>query len=319
MKWNPSTLTTYRRKKHSNLKWLLLLFVILLLLLVGCSKTATSPAITTVEDEREIITLFDQAFAVLEESFDATLGVYAVDTGTGVSVSYRADERFPYASTYKALAAGAVLYQSTILELDTRITFGEQELVAGSPVSQARLDTGMTLRELCEAAVRHNDNTAGNLLLQQLGGPQGFETILRQLGDDVIISERMETDLNEVIPGDIRDTSTPRALAGSLEAFVVHDVLTEEKRSLLMEWMSGNEEGDSLIRAGVPKGWKVADKSGTASYGTRNDIAIVWPPKRDPIVMAILSSRAEENATTDDTLLANAAKIAVDALEKLSE
>ncbi|MGG1629804.1 class A beta-lactamase [Rossellomorea sp. NRS-1567] len=250
-------------------------------------------------------------FIQLEKKFDARLGVYAIDTGTNRTVVYRPDERFAYTSTYKALAAGAVLQQSSIDKLDEVITYTKDDLVTYSPITEQHVDTGMTLREICDAAIRYSDNTAGNLLLQELGGPDGFENALRQIGDHVTEADRFETDLNSAIPGDIRDTSTARALATNLKAFTVDDVLPEDKRTLLTDWMRGNTTGDELIRAAVPKDWEVGDKTGAGDYGTRNDIAIVWPPNRDPIIIAILSSRDTEDAAYDNELIAKAAKVAL--------
>ncbi|WP_439951098.1 class A beta-lactamase [Rossellomorea vietnamensis] len=248
-------------------------------------------------------------FMQLEKKFDARLGVYAIDTGTNRTVAYRPDERFAYSSTFKALAAGLVLQQNSLDELDEVITYTKDDLVTYSPITEQHVDTGMTLREICDAAIRYSDNTAGNLLLEELGGPDGFENGLRQIGDHVTEADRFETDLNSAIPGDIRDTSTARALATNLKAFTVDDVLPDSKRTILTDWMRGNTTGDELIRAAVPMGWEVGDKTGAGGYGTRNDIAIVWPPNRDPIIIAILSSRDTEDATYDNDLIAKAAKV----------
>lgn len=135
------------------------------------------------------------------------------------------------------------------------------------------------------------------------------------MGDDVTSPERIEPALNEVNPGETHDTSTPRALAESLQAFTLGDALPKEKRELLIDWMKRNTTGDALIRAGVPKGWEVADKTGAGSYGTRNDIAIIWPSKGDPIVLAVLSSRDEKDAEYNDKLIAEATKEVIQALK----
>ncbi|MEV4197142.1 class A beta-lactamase [Micromonospora globbae] len=255
-------------------------------------------------------------FGRLEARFDARLGVYAVDTGTGRTIEHRADERFGYASTFKALAAGALLAATSTAELDRVVRYTEADLVTHSPVTERHVKTGMTLRELGDAAVRYSDNTAANLLLRRLGGPAGFERALRELGDRVTDPERFETDLNEATPGDRRDTSTPRALASDLRAYVLGDALAPEDRAVLTGWLKGNTTGDTLIRAGVPAGWQVGDKTGSGGYGTRNDIAVVWPPDGAPIVLAILSSREEKDASSDDTLIAEAAKATIEALRR---
>jgi Beta-lactamase class A len=253
-------------------------------------------------------------FAAPEAEFDARLGVYAVDTGTGRTVEHRADERFGYASTFKALAVGALLRVTSTAELDQVVRYTRADLVTHSPITRRHVDRGMTLRELADAAVRHSDNTAANLLLRRLGGPAGLERELRDLGDRVTDPERIEPELNEAAPGDRRDTSTPRALATDLRAYVVGDALSAEDRELLIGWLRGNTTGDTLIRAGVPTGWQVGDKTGSGGYGTRNDIAVVWPPDGAPIVLAILSSRDRRDAGHDDRLIARAAKLTIEAL-----
>ncbi|MQR94423.1 class A beta-lactamase [Fictibacillus phosphorivorans] len=254
-------------------------------------------------------------FMQLEKKFDARLGIYAIDTHTNRTVTYRPDERFAYTSTFKALASGLILQQKSIDKLNEVITYTEDDLVTYSPITEQHVDTGMTLREICDAAIRYSDNTAGNLLLKELGGPNGFEKALREMGDNVTKADRYETDLNSAIPGDIRDTSTARALATNLKSFTVDDELPNDKREILTDWLQRNTTGDELIRAAVPKGWEVGDKTGAGDYGTRNDIAIVWPPNRDPIIIAILSSRDTQNATYENELIAKAAKVALNAFK----
>ncbi|MBE5106424.1 class A beta-lactamase Bla1 [Bacillus thuringiensis] len=255
-----------------------------------------------------------QEFSQLEKKFDARLGVYAIDTGTNRTIAYRPNERFAFASTYKALAAGVLLQQNSIDKLNEVINYTKDDLVEYSPVTEKHVDTGMTLGEIAEAAVRYSDNTAGNILFHKIGGPKGYEKALRQMGDRVTKANRFETELNEAIPGDIRDTSTAKAIATNLKDFTVGNALSAHKRKILSEWMKGNATGDKLIRAGVPTDWEVGDKSGAGSYGTRNDIAIVWPPNRAPIIITILSSRDEKEATYDNQLIAEATEVIVNAL-----
>ncbi|MEV6757681.1 class A beta-lactamase [Streptomyces sp. NPDC051214] len=256
-----------------------------------------------------------RAFKALERTYDARLGVYAVDTGTGREVAHNARERFAFNSTFKALEAGAVLRKYALSGLDRKVTYSKDDLVANSPVSEKHVDTGMTLGELCDAAVRYSDNTAANLLFDRLGGPKGLEAVLEKMGDDVTRMDRVEPDLSTWVPGEKRDTSTPRALAKDLRAFVLGDVLRKGERAQLTKWLKTNTTGDHTIRAGVPENWVVGDKTGTGSYyGARNDIAVVWPPDGAPIVMAILSNRGTKDAEPSDKLIAEAASVAVDAL-----
>ncbi|KPL30365.1 beta-lactamase [Streptomyces anulatus] len=255
------------------------------------------------------------AFAALEKEYAARLGVYAVDTGTGLTVAHRDGERFAYASTFKALAAGAVLRRYGLGGLERVVTYRREDLVDHSPVTEKHVATGMSLGDLCDAAVRFSDNTAGNLLFDAVGGPRKLQAVLAELGDDVTRMERRETELNEWTPGATRDTSTPRALAEDLRAFVLGDALAEPERARLAQWLTANTTGGELIRAGVPKGWAVGDKTGAGStYGTRNDIAVVWPPDAAPLVLAVLSNRRDADADYDNTLIAKATSAAVAAL-----
>lgn len=250
-------------------------------------------------------------FRQLEERFDARLGIYAVDTGTGRTVRYQANERFAYGSTFKALAAAEVLDATTDAELEQVVRYSADDLVDYSPITEQHVAEGMTLRDIADAAVRYSDNTAGNLLLRHLGGPELFEQELKEIGDNVTDAARYETELNEATPGDPRDTSTARALTEDLREYAVDDALEPTDRDILNTWLRGNTTGAELIRAGVPDGWVVGDKTGAAGYGTRNDIAVIWPPDRAPIVLAVLSSRDEPDASFDNALIAEATEVVI--------
>ncbi|WP_156722274.1 class A beta-lactamase [Streptomyces apocyni] len=280
----------------------------------GSGPVASPPSAATASESTHAETTAD-ALRALEREFDARLGVYAIDTGTGREVAYRDNERFAYASTFKALAAGAVLRQHSPNGMNQVIKYSRNDLVAHSPVTKKYVTTGMTLRELCDAAVRFSDNTAGNLLLDALGGPKGLNSALRDLGDDVTRVERREPELNQWAPGATRDTSTPRALASDLRALVLGDALGETERTQLARWLRTNTTGAELIRAGMPKGWVVGDKTGAAGvYAVRNDIAVVWPADAAPIALAITSNRGEEDADYDNMLIAEAASVVARAL-----
>ncbi len=286
--------------------------------LIGCSNSNTpseSPKQTKQTNPIKQENTGDDSFAKLEKEYDAKLGIYALDTGTNQTVSYRSDDRFAFASTSKSLAVGALLRQNSIEALDERITYTREDLSNYNPITEKHVDTGMTLKELADASVRYSDSTAHNLILKKLGGPSAFEKILREIGDTVTNSERFEPELNEVNPGETHDTSTPKAIAKTLQSFTLGTVLPSEKRELLVDWMKRNTTGDKLIRAGVPKGWEVADKTGAGSYGTRNDIAVIWPPNKKPIVLAILSNHDKKDAEYDDKLIADTTKVVLDTLK----
>ncbi|MFI5844163.1 class A beta-lactamase [Catenuloplanes sp. NPDC051500] len=247
----------------------------------------------------------------LERQYDARLGVYAVDTGTGRTVTFRDNERFAYTSTFKALAAAALLDRISDAELGRVVHYTAADLVDYSPVTSLHVDEGMTLGAIAEAAITVSDNTAGNLLFRELGGPDGLERSLRAIGDRTTLADRIETELNTAIPGDRRDTSTPRALATDLRAYALGGELCATDRSQLITWLRANTTGAETIRAGVPATWTVGDKTGAGGYGTRNDIAILWPPSGAPIVLAVMSTKDTPDAVYDNALLADAAEAVV--------
>ncbi|MDO9355073.1 MAG: class A beta-lactamase [Solirubrobacteraceae bacterium] len=251
------------------------------------------------------------AFGRLERQYDARLGVFAVDTGSGRALAHRAGERFAYNSTVKALMAAVLLQDRTDAQLSRVVQYSADDLAANSPVTERNVDSGMTLRALASAAVRYSDNAAANLIFDDLGGPAAFQRRLRAAGDRVTNSDRIEPDLSEATPGDERDTTTPRQLATTLRTFALGDALPPGRRDQLVGWLRRNTTGDALIRAGAPTGWTVGDKTGSGGYGSRNDVAILWPPNGAPIVLAILSTRDTTGAEHDDALIADAARLAI--------
>ncbi|GIN18287.1 beta-lactamase [Shouchella clausii] len=282
-------------------------------LLIGCSNGNEQPVSNEPEPEESVET-GEAVFKALEEEYAARLGVFALDTGTGQTVSYRSDERFTYASAHKPLAVAVLLQQKSIEELEQLITYSADDLVNYNPITENHVETGMTLRELSDASIRYSDNTAANFIFDEIGGPEGFKEGLRAIGDTVTEPERIEPELNHVEPGEIQDTSTPEALAKSLQEFALGKALPADKQELLIDWLIGNTTGDALIRAGVPEGWEVGDKTGAGSYGTRNDIAILWPPEKEPIILAVLSSKDEKDAEYDDELIAKATEEVINLL-----
>ncbi|MFD0413155.1 class A beta-lactamase [Streptomyces sp. NPDC127108] len=247
-------------------------------------------------------------FADLEREFDARLGVYALDTGTGTTLAHRADERFAFCSAFKALAAAAVLDGNPLSHLDKRVTYSRADLMKHAPVTARHVDTGMTIRQLCDAAIRYSDGTAGNLLLRDLGGPDRLTAYARGLGDKVTRMDRVEPAITQATPGDPRDTSSPRAFGGTYRKIVLGDALAGRKRAFLLDLLKRNATGAERIKAGLPRGWTIADKTGTGDYGTLNDIAVLWPPKSaPPLLLAVMTSKTAKDAPYDQALLAEAA------------
>jgi beta-lactamase class A len=284
--------------------------------LAACGQDDSSDSTSAeAKKPRAAATSYVREFKDLERTFDARLGVYAIDTGTGREVAYNDGERFAYNSTFKAMAAGAALKKYSLSGMDRKITYSRTDLLPNSPITEKHVDTGMTLGELCDAAVRYSDNAAANLILKELGGPKALDAALESMGDHATRMNRPEPYLSRWVPGETRDTTTPRAFAKDLRAFVLGDVLGKRERAQLTEWLKTNKTGDHVIRAGVPEGWVVGDKTGTGSYyGGRNDIAVVWPPDKAPIVIAILSHRSNKDAEPDDRLIAKAASVVADTL-----
>ena len=290
-------------------------------LLAGCSSatgsaapgTSWSTASATSTTTSTPTSTTNSSFAALETQFHAQLGLYAIDTGTGRSVAYRADQRFAFCSTIKAFAASVLLQRDTARQLDQVITYSKSDLVDYSPVTSLHVTTGMTLNAIMAAALTVSDNTALNLMLHQIDGPSGLQAALRALGDTTTNVDRTEPTINSATPGDVRDTSTAQALATDLRTFVLGDALAASRRAQLVSWLTANTTGGPYIRAAVPSGWKVGDKTGNGDYGTRNDIAVLWPPNgAAPIVIAVLSNRGDnQNASSDDALIADATRIAL--------
>lgn len=221
----------------------------------------------------------------------ARLGVAVLDTATGRAWGWREDERFPMASTFKMALAGwlLALVDQGKESLAQRVHFERDALVPYSPATEKHAGPGadgMTVGELCEAAVTLSDNTAANLLLARHGGPACYTAFLRSLGDEVTRLDRIEPALNEALPGDPRDTTTPTAMARTLQRLALGDALSAASRAQLTAWLVGNKTGDRRLRAGVP-GWRVGDKTGTGALGSSNDIGVLWPPGgAAPLVVA---------------------------------
>src|SRR3569833_3547421 len=229
-----------------------------------------------------------EKIAGIESQVKGRLGVAVLDTGSGRRFGYREDERFPMCSTFKLMAAAAILNRVEQKQetLERRVHFSRSDLVTYSPVTEKHLDDGMTVAELCEAAITLSDNTAGKLILDMLGGPSGVTTFARGLGDPLTRLDRTEPTLNEAVPGDVRDTTTPGAMAENLRKLVFGHALAEASSGQLKTWLLANKTGDTRLRARLPAGWRVGDKTGTGERGSTNDVGILWPPDAAPIIIA---------------------------------
>src|ERR1043166_1836529 len=241
----------------------------------------------------------------IEQRTGARIGVAALDTGSGKRLDHRSQERFPMCSTFKFLAAAAVLMRVDERQekLERFIRYDAKDILEYAPVTKAHLkDGGMTLGALCAAAIEQSDNTAANLLLDAIGGPARLTNFARSLGDAMTRLDRKEPELNSAIPGDERDTTTPAAMCSDFQRLLLRDVLSESSRHRLEDWLQHNETGALMIRAGVPKSWSIGDKTGRCANGATNDIAILRPRDRAPILVAVYSigskSPANDRAAT---------------------
>ena len=256
----------------------------------GASKTMDSSSIV-------------QKLARLEADIGGRLGVSLVDTVHGRQWGYRADERFPMCSTFKFLAAAAVLRRvdEGRERLARRIVYRQQDLVPYSPTTGKHTGgDGLSMAQLCEAAITLSDNTAANLMLASMGGPAGLTGFVRTLGDELTRLDRNEPTLNEALPGDPRDTTTPAAMTADLRQVVLGNALSPASREQITQWLLANQTGDKRVRAGLPAGWKVGDKTGTGDRGTANDVGVVWTPQGAPLLFAVyLTENTAEPARRD--------------------
>lgn len=228
--------------------------------------------------------------AAIETRLGGRIGVAVLDTGSGARLDHRADELFPMCSTFKFLAAAAVLKEVDAgkLRLDQRVTYGESDLVPYAPVTKPRVgEGGMSLGELCAAIVEVSDNPAANLILRELGGPPAITRFVRTLGDDTTRLDRNEPSLNSATPGDPRDTTTPRKMLTCMQAILLGNALSEKSRAQIEAWLANCQTGFNKVRAGLPASWRVGDKTGAGANATSNTIAILRPPGRAPLLVAV--------------------------------
>jgi beta-lactamase class A len=250
--------------------------------------------------------------AACEHDSGGRLGLLLHDTGDGTRLAWRGDERFPMCSTFKWLLAAAVLARCDAGKdrLARRIAVASADLLPNSPFAQTRAGHDASVGELCEAAITRSDNAAANLLLPAVGGPAGLTRFLRGIGDVRTRLDRTETALNSAIPGDPRDTSTPAAMAGDLEAIVLGSVLAAASRARLLAWLHANQTGGARLRAGLPAGWRVGDKTGSGANGTTNDVAILdrvgldREGRRAPVLLACFLTGSTLDGDGRDAILA---------------
>lgn len=231
---------------------------------------------------------FSESLAQLEIRNNGRLGVAVIDTGSGESSGYRTNERFAMCSTFKMLLAANVLQRADIGKesLDRTIAIPAKITLVSSPITLEHAGASMSVRDLCAAIITRSDNTAANLLLDAVGGPVAITRFARSLGDRVTRLDRIETALNEALPGDLRDTTSPAAMVATWRRLLLDNALSPPSRKQLTDWLIDNKTGGERLRKGLRAGWVVGDKTGSNGENTTNDVAIVWPANRSPLLVA---------------------------------
>ena len=246
-----------------------------------------------------------------EQALKAHIGIAVIDTGAESVASYRGNERFPLNSTHKALLCGALLSEQDKgkLRLTERTQFDRAALVTYSPVTEKFVAPAeMSWEQLCQAAIGYSDNTAANLLAKKLGGPVAVTHFFADLGDKVTRLDRFEPELNSAVPGDMRDTTTPLAVSGTLQKLTLGTALTPASRAQLLQWMRDDKVADALLRSVLPAGWSIADKTGAGEYGSRSIISVVWPENGKPLIIAIYITQTEATLAQSNAAIARIGK-----------
>lgn len=249
-----------------------------------------------------------ERLAEIESQIGGKLGVHVLDTESQRRFGINDDDRFAMCSTFKLLLAGAVLAEvdAQRLSLDRSVAFGPEDMVPYAPVTSVHLAEGaMTVHDLCAAIVEVSDNPAANILLPLVGGPPGLNGFLRGLGDTFTRLDRLEPELNTNVPGDPRDTTTPRAMVHAMEKLLIGAVLSDASRGQLIRWLVNCKTGLRRIRAGLPGDWKTGDKTGTGMNGAVNDVSITWPTGRKPCLIAVYASGSSAESAALEAVHAN--------------
>ncbi|MCS0636723.1 class A beta-lactamase [Streptomyces sp. LP05-1] len=256
----------------------------------------------------------------LEREHGVRLGVFAHHTVTGHTLRHRADERFPMCSAFKPLAVAAVLrdldHDGTFLARRIRYTEADTEKAGYAPLTGLayNLADGMTVAALCSAAIAYSDNAAANLLMRELGGPAAVTRFCRSTGDEATRLDRWEPELNSAEPDRVTDTTTPRAIGRTYQRLVLGKALDPADRERLTGWLLDNTTSGKRLRAGLPAGWILADKTGTGAYGTAHDVGVAWSPGGSPVVLSVLTTHRDAGAPADEALIARVAALAAGAL-----
>ncbi|PTK11208.1 BlaZ-like penicillin-hydrolyzing class A beta-lactamase [Mammaliicoccus sciuri] len=280
----------------------LILMIASILLLSACST-----ADATTQDLKKV-----------EDKYDANVGVYALNTATDEEITFNEDKRFAYASTFKAVSSAMLLEKTPHNELNKKVHVSKEDIVPYSPVLEKFINKDITIKKLIEATMLYSDNTANNMIIEELGGYKEVNKRLKSLDDKTTKPSRMEPELNNYDPKSNKDTSTPKAFGKTLNKLINNGHLSKENKTFLIDLMINNKSGDTLIKKGAPKNFKVADKSGQAiTYASRNDVAFVYPKgESKPIVLVIFTNKEGKTDKPNDKVVSETAKVV---LEKFND
>ncbi len=280
----------------------LILMIASILLLSACNT-----ADATTQDLKKV-----------EDKYDANIGVYALNTATDEEITFNEDKRFAYASTFKALSSAMLLEKTPHNKLNKKVHVSKEDIVPYSPVLEKFINKDISIKKLIEATMLYSDNTANNMIIEELGGYKEVNKRLKSLDDKTTKPSRMEPELNNYDPKNNKDTSTPQAFGKTLNKLINDGRLSEENKAFLIDLMINNKSGDTLIKKGAPKNFKVADKSGQAiTYASRNDVAFVYPKgESKPIVLVIFTNKEGKTDKPNDKVVSETAKVV---LEKFND
>ncbi|WP_436875177.1 BlaZ-like penicillin-hydrolyzing class A beta-lactamase [Mammaliicoccus sciuri] len=280
----------------------LILMIASILLLSACST-----ADATTQDLKKV-----------EDKYDANVGVYALNTATDEEITFNEDKRFAYASTFKAVSSAMLLEKTPHNELNKKVHISKEDIVPYSPVLEKFINKDITIKKLIEATMLYSDNTANNMIIEEIGGYKEVNKRLKSLDDKTTKPSRMEPELNNYDPKSNKDTSTPKAFGKTLNKLINDGHLSKENKAFLIDLMINNKSGDTLIKKGAPKNFKVADKSGQAiTYASRNDVAFVYPKgESKPIILVIFTNKEGKTDKPNDKVISETAKVV---LEKFNE
>ena len=241
---------------------------------------------------------------IIEADAGGTLGAEFFDTGTGLSVGLNRDARFGHCSSFKtSLAAMVLQYREQHGDLVREVPLREEDVVGHSPFVRERIGESASLFELAQATQRLSDNAAANILLREMGGPEAMTAFWRSVGDTESRLDRIEPQLNNVPAGEVRDTTTARAMARTVATLIYGDTLREVDRSHLRHWMIDTSTGLRRVRSGLPQDWQAGDKTGTSIWPGMGslyvDIGFVEPTGRAPITFAAYFRAAEQTDGID--------------------